>query len=220
MQLQFRESETGLIKASRIYKDGGLDPAFLIENYIVLKMANRYGLSIAGSFGLHLGHHRPSELPNDLDFVTDNFDGAMAFVTSLARVLQDKRCYMRVTLSSHTKFVPVTANQHIHIECPFWKSICVFVLPVGAVRSWWFGRGLRVQKYDDIVAAAKSLREVDGKPPPPHFDLHDDDIQDDEPDEDDEDQDEQPDEIDFEIRRSNDLADLDTEERRSSIERS
>jgi len=70
--------------------------------------------------------------------------------------------YYSIRWNNNTAFCLPNVVQHIKIKVPYWLPICVMVLS-SPIRSY-FRHGLRIQFFDDVVAAAKQCTEIDGKP--------------------------------------------------------
>lgn len=128
----------------------------------VFYYAFRHNLAICGNIGLALGHKNPYKVPSDIDFVTDSTDSAMRFAQRLTLCAIRYPTFIKSTISTNPRFVAPGAILHIRIESPFWLPVCVFVIN-GPLRIWYARIGLRVQKYDDIVSAAREIQKKDGK---------------------------------------------------------
>jgi hypothetical protein len=131
------------------------------QNGIVFDQARVAGLTLAGSIALSVGRKKAVRLPGDIDFVCPTIKEARAFVAALEDFLLKRSVYWKVQTNSRTPFCPKGCPAHVRFTAPFWLPICIMV--IGEVRFWRVDGGSKIQQFDDVVTAAKSLDEKDGK---------------------------------------------------------
>ena len=144
---------------TQIYEPFG--NAWVKQNGIVFDQARKVGLTLAGSIALAVGRKKAVRLPGDIDFVCSTIQEARAFVAALEDFLLKRSVYWKVQTNSRTSFCPENCTAHVRFTAPFWLPICIMV--IGEVRHWRTDGGNLVQQFDDVVKAAKSLDERDGK---------------------------------------------------------
>lgn len=138
------------------------DNTWVKSNSLVLNYARQANLAIGGSIAMSVSNKRAHKTPSDLDFFTDNQEDSTEFIHLITAWL-DRRVntHYKLLVNHETKFTLPNVSHHVRIIVPFWKPICVMTLKT-PLRSFFY-HGLRVQYFDDVVAAAKQVTEIDGK---------------------------------------------------------
>lgn len=144
---------------STIYES--LGNHWVAQNGIVFDQARVAGLTLAGSIALAVGRKKAVRPPGDIDFVCATIGEARTFVAALENFLLKRSVYWKVQTNSRTAFCPDGCTAHVRFTAPFWLPVCVMV--IGEVRHWRVEGGNLIQQFDDVVKAAKSLDERDGK---------------------------------------------------------
>ena len=144
------------------------DNTWVKSNSLVLNYARQADLAIGGSVAMSISNKRAHKTPSDLDFFTDNKEDSTEFVHNITAWL-DRRVntHYKLLVNHETKFTLPNVSHHVRIIVPFWKPICVMTIK-SSLRSFFY-HGLRVQYFDDVVAAAKQATEIDGKDRVPHI---------------------------------------------------
>lgn len=131
------------------------------QNGFVFDTARKTGLTLAGSIALSVGRKKAVRSPGDIDFVCASVSEARHFTNLLEDYLLTKSVYWKVQINSKTCFCPKGVSAHIRFTAPFWLPICIMV--IGEVRNWRTKGGNFIQKFDDVVEAARELDERDNK---------------------------------------------------------
>ena len=132
-------------------------------NDVVFNLAKQNSLAVCGSLGIALACKKAEKDPGDLDFVTTRIQYAQYFIDELQAFLLNHQTYWKVQVNRHTKFCLPGVEAHFRFNCPFWLPICVFVLKSDELPVWFAPWGIQVQKFDQMVAAAKQASDRDGK---------------------------------------------------------
>jgi hypothetical protein len=134
------------------------------NNAFVLNTARRCEIAIGGSIGMAIGRKSASKIPGDIDLFTDDYNKALAFLSTVVEFLSNKieSVGYKVQFNNNTKFTLPGVSHHIRINVPFWKPICIMTLK-SPLRAYFF-KGLKVQDYRDNMTAAEEIEKIDGKP--------------------------------------------------------
>ena len=128
---------------------------------IVIDQSRCNKLAICGSFGRYI-YKNKTEIPNDLDFVTDNLDDALNYVSFLQKYAMGKKySYGKILFQNNTKFCLTGVKHHLRFESSFWKPICIFVLEEEL--KYWFKWGLKLQYMEDNQKYKKKIDEKRNK---------------------------------------------------------
>jgi hypothetical protein len=140
-----------------------MDNKWVDANSLVINYARGSKLVLGGSIAMAVTRKKPHKVPGDLDFFTNSYADAMEFVGKIMTFLSSKKgTYGRINFNNETEYVLEGVKNHIRIEGPkYWLPICVMVLEK-EVRSFIWN-GIRVQYFDDVVAAAKHTTTRDNK---------------------------------------------------------
>lgn len=125
-------------------------------------LAQQNNLAVCGSVGIALSRKKASKLPNDIDFVTNDYTNAINFVADLSKIVWGGGMYrgkMTIQQQYMTDWVPSKAIAHIRVKMQFFIPICIFVRRKVDFRTWYCG-GHMVQDYRDITS---SKEEVEGR---------------------------------------------------------
>lgn len=148
-------------KITELYEAHGLDSSWVKKNAIVIQMSQVHGLAIAGS--LAMGIMCPNQIkkePGDLDFVCDTIDQANSFIAKLNIFLSSKQVFYQIRCNNNNKFTAPGATIHFRYFCPFWKEICVMVIPKV---NYFYWNGLKIQLYGDVKSSMKEIEEKSPK---------------------------------------------------------
>lgn len=140
-----------------------LDNKWVDANSLVINYARGSKLVLGGSIAMAVTRKQPHKVPGDLDFFTNSYADAMDFVGKIMTFLSGKKgTYGRIGFNNQTEYVLEGVKNHVRIEGPkYWLPICVMVLKKDVRSFVW--NGMRVQYFDDVVAAAKKTTKRDNK---------------------------------------------------------
>jgi hypothetical protein len=138
-------------------------PNWVRKNELVLNYARKSNLVVGGSIAMAITRKKVVKIPGDLDFFTNDNEDAMYFLTAMMYYLHKKPgSHYRIFVNNQTKFTLPGVISHYRLEGPpYWLPICVMVIEKPIRYFAW--HGLRVQFFDDVVAAAKDVTKRDGK---------------------------------------------------------
>lgn len=128
----------------------------------VLHTARNSELVLGGSIGMAITHKKPFKLPGDIDLFTNDNGKAMDFCMEAIYFLATQKVYYKVLFNNSTTRLLNDVSNHIRIQVPFWKPICVMTVKTPLRKFYW--NGIAVQYYDDITKAAKHATTIDSKP--------------------------------------------------------
>ena len=138
-------------------------PNWVRKNEILLNYARKSNLVVGGSIAMAITRKKCVKIPGDLDFFTNSHDDVIKFLEAIMKYLHKKPgSHYRIFANNQTKFTLPGVLSHYRLEGPpYWLPICVMVLEQPIRFFAW--HGLRVQFFDDVVAAAKDVTKRDGK---------------------------------------------------------
>ena len=132
------------------------------QNSLVINYAKGAKLAVGGSIAMAISNKKPHKLPGDFDFFTDDNEESLKFIQNIIFWLsQRKNTHYKIQFNTKTEFTLPGVSHHVRITVPFWKPICVMTLE-NPIRSFFY-HGLKVQFFDDVVAAAKEATAKDNK---------------------------------------------------------
>ena len=144
-----------------LYKE--LDNKWVNQNSLVINYAKGAKLAVGGSIAMAISNKKPHKIPGDFDFFTDNNEDSLKFIQNIIHWLSKRpNTHYKIQINNKTDFTLPGVSHHVRITVPFWKPICVMTLE-NPIRSFFY-HGLKVQYFDDVVAAAKEATLKDGKP--------------------------------------------------------
>ena len=124
--------------------------------------ASQLKIAIAGSTAIHIASKKPTRVPSDIDFVTDNGDLALKFILNLIINYEKYRWYGDLKIQNKTNFCFEGTSKHYKLKTSFGINICVMVLN-DKLNYWVNDNGIVVQKFDDVIKFAKIASSKDGK---------------------------------------------------------
>lgn len=150
-----------IIHLEELYKP--LDNKWVNQNSLIINYALNCELIVGGSIAMAVSNKKPHKVPGDFDFFTDKHDDAMKFFNKLTDWLTKRPgTNFKVMFNVKNEYTLPGVSHHIRILVPFWKPICIMTME-SPVRAFYTKGGLRVQYFDDVVAAAKHASTIDNK---------------------------------------------------------
>lgn len=148
-------------KLTNIYSDVGNE--WIKKNELVLNYGMQSGLALGGSIALAIGSGKKAfKTPGDIDFFTDNQDAYFDFICNMMSYLFSREnTQYELKFNHETKFNLENVSDHCRLVVPFWKKVCIMVLKTPI--TTYYVNGMKIQRYDDVVAAAKAVTLIDGK---------------------------------------------------------
>ena len=144
----------------KLYNDIG--NKWVNQNSLVINYAKGAKLAVGGSVAMAVSNKKPHKIPGDLDFFTDNNEDALKFIQNITYWLSTRpNTHYTMQFNTKTAYTLPGVSHHVRISVPFWKPICVMTL-MNPIRAFYY-HGLRVQYFDDVVAAAKQASSIDDK---------------------------------------------------------
>ena len=138
----------------KLWQSKELPSRWIKNNSIVIDLAMRHKMAIAGSFAIGLSTKNPHKEPGDIDFVCESPTEAMEFISALALFLAKKNVHYQIRSNNNNKYMAPLATNHFRLFCPFWKEICIMVIPKVDFYYW---KGLRIQLYKSVRAAMEAI---------------------------------------------------------------
>ena len=145
---------------AELWRKQGHADKWVEQNSIVIETAMANNMVIAGSFAVGLATKYPRKVPGDLDFVCGSIEEAMAFTNALSRFLSDKSVFYTVRCNNRNKWTAPGCDIHFRFLCPFWKEICIMVIPKVSMFYW---KGLRIQPYGTVRSRMEECEEKSPK---------------------------------------------------------
>lgn len=147
-------------KICDIYEKAALDCSWVRKNSFVIQSASRNNMCVAGSFAIGLATKNPFKIPGDLDFVSESVPDALLFLNELMTFLSGKSVFYRLTCNNNNDYTAPGSNVHFRFFCPFWKEICVMIIPKA---NYYYWKGLRIQPYGEVRWAMERIEEKSPK---------------------------------------------------------
>lgn len=128
----------------------------------IIMLASKYKMALCGSTALHIVTKNAVNVPNDIDFVTDDNTIALTFISEIFKRIDKYKWYGSVLIQNKTNFCFEGTCCHYKIKTSFGFNVCTMVLN-SKLKSYFTKEGICVQFIDDLKKYTELASEIDGK---------------------------------------------------------